>query len=76
MYPHEDSTYMCIVLSTHMYPLQCTVSIMYPPQPLSVQYLSCTPHSPPVYSIYHVLPTAPQGTLSTDCTIMYVLTLA
>ena len=33
MYPHEDSTYMCIVLSTHMYPL-------------SVQYLSCTPPPP------------------------------
>ena len=54
MYPHEDSTYMCIVLSTHMYPL-------------SVQYLSCTPHSPSVYSICHVPPTAPQCTVS----IMY-----
>ena len=56
MYPHEDSTYMCIVLSTHMYPL-------------SVQYLSCTPpptHSPPEYIIHCTCtPTAPQGTLST-----------
>ena len=28
MYPHEDSTYMCIVLSTHMYPLSTSVQYL------------------------------------------------